>query len=439
MLLLVIGLVAVIFAVLVAVFLVTRRRGDDDEPGGRQTVRDRLRGRARDTRWSTDPRMARNPAGRGAGLSRRPAGEPRGYGGPDRGYEPAFDQSRGYEPSPRGYGDRPVRSREGQPTERLEPARRGPRYHDVPEPAAPVGARVPRAAAPARRPPVGMDTGPGAAALYDTGPSAADFATTRINADPDLADSDVFPRVRADMPETEARERPKNQAKGRGRPSRGRRDDDDDDWPSTEWDKLSDEQYWAELSADKPLATTARSAQPSSAAPAAQPARAAGQPSASGRAASRPAAAPDAGPDNAGRRQPADRPGLTGSPAGYPAAAGRRGYRSRPPGPGRPASGRGGPGHRATAGQEPAPARRSPARRRPVPGPGGPWPGGPWPGGPWPGGPWPGGPGAHRRRRPADQPVLRAWRSRRRQQVLPGAPAQRRPEARRRLLRPSAG
>ena len=38
---------------------------------------------------------------------------------------------------------------------------------------------------------------------------------------------------------------------------RGKRDDDDD-WPSSEWDKLSDEQYWAELSADKPLSTMAR-------------------------------------------------------------------------------------------------------------------------------------------------------------------------------------
>ena len=167
MLLLVIGVVAVIIAVLVAVFfLVTRRRGDDDEPGGRQTVRDRLHGRARDTRWSTDPRMARKPAGRSTGLSRRPAGEPRGYGGPDRGYEPAgFDQSRGYEPSPRGYGERPARGGEGQPTERLQPARRDGRYQDAPEP---VGAR---GSAAARRPSAGTDTGPGPA-LYDTGPSA---------------------------------------------------------------------------------------------------------------------------------------------------------------------------------------------------------------------------------------------------------------------------
>ena len=87
MLLLVIGLVAVIIAVPVTVFLVRRGRADDDEPGGRQAVRDRLRGR--DSRLSTDPRAARTPAGRGAALSARPAGEPRGYGGPGRGYRPA--------------------------------------------------------------------------------------------------------------------------------------------------------------------------------------------------------------------------------------------------------------------------------------------------------------------------------------------------------------
>ena len=394
MLLLVIGLVAVIIAVLVAVFLVTRRRGDDDEPGGRQTVRDRLHGRARDTRWSTDPRMARKPAGRSTGLSRRPAGEPRGYGGPDRDYELAgFDQSRGYEPSPRGYGERPARSREGQPTERLQPARRGGRYQDA---SAPVGARAPRADAASRRPSVGTDTGPGPA-LYDTGPSAADLATTRISADPDLADSDVFPRVRADVPETEARDRPKNQAKGRGRPSRGRHDDDDDDWPSTEWDKLSDEQYWAELSADKPLATTARSAQPSTAppakpSPAAKPARSGAQPAASGRAASRPPAAPDAGPDSVGRRQPADRPGRTGSRPGGP---------SRPDGedtdPGRPGLARLPDAAAQATERLPVSDRRQPADPVPSAAPFMPPAPAPAPAAAQAGDPWPGEPGPRRR------------------------------------------
>ncbi len=45
------------------------------------------------------------------------------------------------------------------------------------------------------------------------------------------------------------------------------------DWPASDWGGLSDEQYWAELSADKPLATTARSAQPGIDARPAAPAR----------------------------------------------------------------------------------------------------------------------------------------------------------------------
>src|SRR5262249_16232309 len=59
-------------------------------------------------------------------------------------------------------------------------------------------------------------------------------------------------------------------SKSRSRPHRGKRDDDDD-WPSnndSEWDKLSDEQYWAELSADKPLATMAGPAPPAGKCPA---------------------------------------------------------------------------------------------------------------------------------------------------------------------------
>ena len=39
------------------------------------------------------------------------------------------------------------------------------------------------------------------------------------------------------------------------------RDKSDADWLAGDWGGVSDEQYWAELSADKPLATTARSAQ----------------------------------------------------------------------------------------------------------------------------------------------------------------------------------
>jgi hypothetical protein len=49
----------------------------------------------------------------------------------------------------------------------------------------------------------------------------------------------------------------------RARQVRGRRDDAAD-WPSTEWDKLSDADYWKEVASDRPLTTTARTAQPQS-------------------------------------------------------------------------------------------------------------------------------------------------------------------------------
>ena len=206
-------------------------------------------------------------------------------------------------------------------------ARRGGRY---PEAGAPAG-RPARAAATDARGAVATDydTGPGAA-LYDTGPgAAADLTATQVHADPDLADSDVFPRVRADIPRPASKAgKQRNQPKSRGKASR-KHDDDENDWPSTEWDKLSDVEYWAELSADKPLATTARTAQPSAAAkPAADTARAARP--ASGRPAAPPA--------------PVDYPGRHGGrrPA-WPSAASHR--------PARPQS------TRPPAGREPGPQR----------------------------------------------------------------------------------
>src|SRR5260370_25029759 len=50
--------------------------------------------------------------------------------------------------------------------------------------------------------------------------------------------------------------------KGRSR-QRGKRDDEDG-WPSTEWDKVSDERYWAEGPADKPLSAMAKPSRPAS-------------------------------------------------------------------------------------------------------------------------------------------------------------------------------
>jgi hypothetical protein len=287
MYLLVIGLVAVIVAFLVAAFFSMRRGHDDeDEPARRPSVRDRIRSRGgdsrdRDPRWDSGPRQrpaARRPAGRGPAPSRRPGRDSSDRGRGDRYDRAGYDQPRGYEPSDRGYGERaPIRGYDGQRAERTPSARRGARYDDATETVVQSAARPARSskAAPSAR--TGGDdsfgTGP-VTALYDTGPSApapADYPTGQVNADPDLADSDVFPRVREDIPRPASKARQRSQPKTRsGRPSR--KHDDDDDWPSTEWDKLSDEQYWAELSADKPLATTARSAQSSSPA-AAKPAR----------------------------------------------------------------------------------------------------------------------------------------------------------------------
>src|SRR5713101_121191 len=295
MTLLLVGIVAVILVILVAAFLTFRRGQDDDqdEPGGRWTVRDRVRSAGRDGHWRSSAR------------ERRPAEElraPRRPGHPEPSRRPD-DRQRGYDSAESAYADRrPGRGQRDQGGDRGYPARPAGRYADAPAAAdypAPRTSRTPPAAPPARGPgarrqPNGYDTGgydnagydtaqygtgPGGQ-LYDTGPSAVmdddqslpdehDFTPERDD-DPALTDSDVFPRIRGNIPPETSRKaaKPHTPAKSRSKQSRSKRGDDDD-WPSTEWDKLSDEQYWAELSADKPLATTARAAQPAKAAPAA--------------------------------------------------------------------------------------------------------------------------------------------------------------------------
>jgi hypothetical protein len=52
--------------------------------------------------------------------------------------------------------------------------------------------------------------------------------------------------------------RPRAAKNGQGKSKR----DSDGDWPSTEWDELSDVDYWAELASDKPLTTSAQPATP---------------------------------------------------------------------------------------------------------------------------------------------------------------------------------
>jgi hypothetical protein len=69
----------------------------------------------------------------------------------------------------------------------------------------------------------------------------------------DHRDDDAATRRRTEAPASAA---------ARTRQARGNRSDDSADWPSTEWDKLSDVDYWAELTSGKPLTTTAQPAAP---------------------------------------------------------------------------------------------------------------------------------------------------------------------------------
>jgi hypothetical protein len=277
-----VGIVAVILVILVAAFLTFRRAQDDDrdEPGGRWAVGDRVRSAGRDGRWraqAQELRRQRRPERTG------PAGRLRGYDEPP----PAYAARR----TGRGHRD--------QQGERGYPARSAGRYADDPEGpdypdsrgrgsraavsptrGQPPGGRPAGRQQPAGYEPVGYDPGP-REQLYDTGPSPTMNGSTSMSGehkfaaerddDSALADSDVFPRVRTDNLATASE--PQAPAKSRPRQSRTSKRGDDDDWPSTEWDKLSDEQYWAELSADKPLATTARAAQPSDTSAVSGPAR----------------------------------------------------------------------------------------------------------------------------------------------------------------------
>ena len=233
MILLVVGLVAVIVVVLIAVFLSIRLgHGDeDDEADRRPSSRDQRRGQ--DERWR-DRDTRRVPASGGRGGST-------GYG--SRG--PAKDRAprgRDYDSAPR----RPAREAAG---------------HRPPAPArAPVGAsaqaRSRHDSGPSRRPAAddfpsadypSMDFGP--AGSYPSGDHpSVEFPVADYAAMGDRRDRPDSRRKAAPAPA--AGKSPRSRQRGKR--------DDDDDWPSSEWDKLSDEQYWAELSADKPLSTMAR-------------------------------------------------------------------------------------------------------------------------------------------------------------------------------------
>ncbi len=247
MILLVVGLVAVIVVVLIAVFLSIRLgRGDEhDEPDLRSSGRDRRRDQ--DERWQDrDTRRASAYGSRG-GRGEYPGSGSRG---------PARDRAargRDYDGAPR----RPARDASDYS------ASSSPR-HPTQKPAATRSAAGASAQARGRH-----DTGPSRRPAADDFPSA-DYPSMDFGPAESYATGDQ-PAVEFPATMDGSRDRPASRRKaegasasGKSKPRQRGKRDDDDDWPSSEWDKLSDEQYWAELSADKPLSTMARPSRPAS-------------------------------------------------------------------------------------------------------------------------------------------------------------------------------
>lgn len=239
MILLVVGLVAVIVVVLIAVFLSIRLgRGDEhDELDSGPSGRDRHRGQSEGWQEPGGHRVP-SPASRTAARSGR-----------DPGYGPHGPRERGS----RGRGHDGAARRPSRP-----PA---PGYR------AAGAARAVGAA----RPAVGASA-TAAHGRYGTGHSrriedhrSADYPSLDFGPGSGYPTGD-HPSLDFPVGDYGATPDPRRGRESRRRPApaaatgktRSRQRGDDDDWPSTEWDNLSDEQYWAELAADKPLSSTAR-------------------------------------------------------------------------------------------------------------------------------------------------------------------------------------
>jgi hypothetical protein len=111
------------------------------------------------------------------------------------------------------------------------------------------------------------DTGPGFDAPAARGRRRAGSASDRDEVPSAAGETEMAPPSAGPSagpsasPSARAGRRGQDQRK-RSRPGRGRQARaDDDDWPDTGWANVSDEDFWADISSDKPLATTARSAQ----------------------------------------------------------------------------------------------------------------------------------------------------------------------------------
>ena len=242
MILLVVGLVAVLVVVFIAVILSIRLGHSDehDEPDLPSRGRDR-RQADEDEHWlERDTRRAPYAVAQGIDSRGRRSEIP-GYADRDAA----------------GDRDRPSRGRgyDGPPR---RPARANATGHR--EPAA-ARSPVPASAQARGR----YDTGPQRRAgdgdfpsadhpSMDFGPAGARRSGNQLPVEFRAADYDAM-----DYPEDRPEPRRKaSSANGKSRSRQRGKRDNDDDWPTTEWDELSDEQYWAELSADKPLAAMAK-------------------------------------------------------------------------------------------------------------------------------------------------------------------------------------
>src|SRR5262252_7540527 len=244
MILLVVGLVAVLVVVFIAVILSIRLgHGDEhDEPDlASMGLADE------DEHWlERDTRRAPSAAARGMGSRGRRTENP-GYADRDAaGDRDRSARGRGYDGPPR----RPARA---NATGYREPAAaRSP---------------VPASAQARGR----YDTGPQRRAADGDFPSAdhpsMDFGPAGARPPGDQLPVEFRTADYGAMDYPEDRPEPRRKASSANGKSRSRqrgKRNNDDDWPSTEWDELSDEQYWAELSADKPLAAMAKPSRPAS-------------------------------------------------------------------------------------------------------------------------------------------------------------------------------
>ena len=170
-----------------------------------------------------------------------------------------------------GTGAMPVRGAAG-----ARPAREATR---VPVPGAPIPTRtvtrrrrvlrrdVPRTSAAGRAPPghrsclgPSRPGRPGGRELRDAPTALTDSAFASAGPEPGFADPDA--QDTGEQHSHGGRRRITKVQKPQLRLGRSRQDYDNDPWPSAdEVDGVPDDQYWSDLSSDKPLATTARAAQ----------------------------------------------------------------------------------------------------------------------------------------------------------------------------------